>query len=90
MGRVHSKDGAYSEVGDYSKDGNHVTCHSSTISIMMYVSLGAVQPFLCLDHHRSALQSFLIRLHQSDGSYILHDNGEVDVRYNDVIIMVMF
>ncbi|XP_065893069.1 protein farnesyltransferase subunit beta-like [Dysidea avara] len=47
-------------------------------AILSLAVLGTQEAYDCID--RPALQRFLIRLHQSDGSFIMHDDGEVDVR----------
>lgn len=42
------------------------------------VSLGTREAYDSID--REKLLPFLLRLHQSDGSFIMHEGGEVDVR----------
>lgn len=38
--------------------------------------------------YRTNLQLFLTQMHQSDGSFIMHTDGEVDVRYVCVLMLI--
>lgn len=42
-------------------------------------SLGVPEAYEVID--RPALQAFLLHMHQDDGSYIMHQDGEKDIRW---------
>ena len=43
-------------------------------------TLGTPEAYAAID--RPALQRFLLEMHQKDGSYIMHRDGEKDIRYD--------
>lgn len=47
-------------------------------SVLALCSLGVPEAYKVID--RPALQSFLLSMHQEDGSYIMHEDGEKDIR----------
>ena len=47
-------------------------------AVLALCSLGAPEAYEVID--RPALQAFLLRMHQNDGSYVMHQDGEKDIR----------
>lgn len=47
-------------------------------AVLALCTLGSVEDYQVID--RPALQRFLLSLHQDDGSYVMHTDGERDIR----------
>ena len=46
----------------------------------MFMSSGLLLLMFVIFNFRPALQLFINRMHNSDGSFIMHDGGETDIR----------
>ena len=47
-------------------------------AVLALCTVGSLEAYQVID--RPGLQRFLLRMHQDDGSYIMHEDGEKDIR----------
>ena len=60
------------------------------IKLLMIVLTGKLHPFknVMSNNIRKKLYSFLLRMKQPDGSFVMHEGGEVDVRFSKIYLVI--